>query len=281
MDNRNFNPNNNYGGNWDSPRRGGGGGKVMAGILLIVIGLVILATKLNYFFLPGWVFSWQMFLIVLGLFIGFKHNFRKPAWLVLIIIGSVFLLEDLIPGINFKFYFWPILLIGIGLWVMLKPKGHYPRHMPPPQPQQPQQPINDYTGDYTSNTTVEQDSGFNMFGSDESTEDYVDATAVFGGVKKNIISKNFRGGEVVSVFGGTELNMSQADLQQPAVLEATQIFGGTTLIVPPHWQVKSEAVAILGGIDDKRPIMPGGYDPNKVLIIKGTSMFGGLQIKSY
>ena len=274
MDNRDFNPNSNYGDNWDNPRHRGSNGKVMAGLLLVVIGLVILATKLNYFFLPSWVFSWQMFLIVLGLFIGFKHNFRKPAWLVLVIIGTVFLLSDLIPGINLKFYFWPILLIGIGLWVMLKPKNHYPRHMPPPR-----QPLNDYPeSDYA---TDQADEGFSILGSDASTEDYVDATAIFGGVKKNIISKNFRGGEVVSVFGGTELNMSQADLQQPAVLEATQIFGGTTLIVPAHWEVKSEAVAILGGIDDKRPIMPGGYDPNKVLIIKGTSMFGGLQIKSF
>lgn len=275
MNNRDFNPNNNYGGNWENPR-GGSSGKVMAGLLLIVIGLVILATKLNFFFLPGWFFSWEMLLIVLGLFIGFKHNFRKPAWLVLVIIGTVFLLEDLVPGVNFKFYFWPILLISIGLWVMLKPKGPRANYMPPSQPQQP---INDYTEGATEPTY--QDEGFNVFGSDASTEDYVDATAIFGGVKKNIISKNFRGGEVVSVFGGTELNMSQADLQQPAVLEATQIFGGTTLIVPAHWEVKSEAVAILGGIDDKRPVMPGGYDPNKVLIIKGTSLFGGLQIKSY
>ncbi|GAB3194057.1 putative membrane protein [Pontibacter aydingkolensis] len=275
MNNRDFNSNNNYGSDWESPKRSGGSGKVMAGVLLIVIGMTLLATKLNYFFLPGWVFSWGMLLVILGLFIGFKHNFRKPAWLVLVIIGIALLLNDLIPGINFKFYFWPILLIGIGLWMMLKPKAPRPYYVAPPQPQPP---INDYTG---GTATPEEDAGFNVFGSDASTEDYVDATAIFGGVKKNIISKNFRGGEVVSVFGGTELNMSQADLQQPAVLEATQIFGGTTLIVPAHWEVKSEAVAILGGIDDKRPIMPGGYDPSKVLIIKGTSLFGGLQIKSY
>ncbi|MEJ8801246.1 LiaF transmembrane domain-containing protein [Pontibacter sp. H249] len=273
MNNRDFNSN-NYGGNWENPQRGGG--KVMAGLLLVIIGLVILATKLDYFFLPRWVFSWQMFLIVLGLFIGFKDNFRKPSWLVLIIIGTVFLISDLVPGINLRFYFWPILLIGIGLWVMLKPKRQRSYFIPPAQPQQP---LNDYTTETPAANY--QDESFNVFGSDESTEDYVDATAVFGGVKKNIISKNFRGGEVVSIFGGTELNMSQADLQQPAVLEATQIFGGTTLVVPAHWEVKSEAVAILGGIDDKRPIMPGGYDPNKVLIIKGTSLFGGLQIKSF
>ncbi|WP_299826349.1 hypothetical protein [uncultured Pontibacter sp.] len=281
MDHRNLNSNSNYGGNWENPQRGGSGGKVMAGLLLVIIGLVILATKLDYFFLPNWVFSWQMLLIVIGLFIGFKHNFRKPSWLILVIIGSVFLFNELIPGINIRFYFWPILLIGIGVWVMMKPKKYTQQYIPPvrpqPQPHQHQQPINDYTQDFA----IEEDTNFNLLGSDASTEEYVDATAIFGGVKKNIISKNFRGGEVVSVFGGTELNMSQADLQQPAVLEATQIFGGTTLVVPAHWEIKSEAVAILGGIDDKRPIMPGGYDPNKVLIIKGTSLFGGLQIKSY
>ncbi|MFD2513089.1 hypothetical protein ACFSRY_04375 [Pontibacter locisalis] len=265
---------NNYGGNWESPQRGGGG-KVMAGLLLIVVGLVVLATKLDYFFLPGWVFSWQMLLIVLGLFVGFRHNFRKPAWLVLVIIGTVFLLNDLITGFNIKFYFWPILLIGLGLWIMLKPKGRHTHYMPPRPRPVPHNHMN------TADAAPEPDTGSYGLGNDASTEDYVDSTAVFGGVKKNIISKNFRGGEVVSVFGGTELNMTQADMQQPVVLEATQIFGGTTLIVPAHWEVKSEMVAILGGIDDKRPIMPGGYDPQKVLILKGTTFFGGLQIKSY
>ncbi|WP_439881106.1 LiaF transmembrane domain-containing protein [Pontibacter sp. MBLB2868] len=269
MENQDQNPNNNYGGNWETPRRGSNG-KIMGGLLLITIGLVILATKLNYFFLPGWVFSWQMFLIVLGLFIGFRHNFRKPSWLVLIIIGTVFLLNDLITGFNIKFYFWPILLIGIGLWVMLKPKGNYYRHAAPRRPRRSM-----------SEDPNEQEASFNLLGNDTSTEDYVDSTAIFGGVKKNIISKNFRGGEIVSVFGGTELNLSQADIQQPVVLETTQIFGGTTLIIPPNWEVKSEAVAILGGIDDKRPILHGGYDPNKVLILKGTTMLGGLNIKSY
>lgn len=273
MDNRDLNSNDNYGNNWEEPR-GGNNGKAIVGLLLIVIGLVILATKLNYFFLPSWVFTWPVFLIALGLFIGFRHNFRKMSWLVLVIIGGVFLLNDLVAGFNLQFYFWPTLLIGIGLWVILKPKGRYTRRMAQAQRQyQVSNPTNESPSD--------EDINSNTFNNNSSTEDYLDSVAIFGGVKKNIISKNFRGGEVVSVFGGTELNMSRADLQQPAVLEATQIFGGTTLIIPANWEVKSEAVAILGGIDDKRPIMPSGYDPNKVLIIKGFSMFGGLQLKSY
>lgn len=241
----------------------------MAGLLLIGAGLVVLAAKLNIFFLPGWVFSWQVFLIVLGLFIGFRHNFRKPAWLVLVLIGAFFLINDLVTGFNMRFYFWPILLIGIGLWVMLKPRRRYDNFGHGPAP----------SGAAYASTNADT-------GAPEaetySTEEVIDATAILGGVKKNIISKNFRGGEVVSVFGGSELNLSQADLQRPAVLETTQIFGGTTLIVPPHWHVVSEVAAILGGVDDKRPVMPGAsYDQNKVLILKGTALFGGLSIKSY
>ena len=67
-----------------------------------------------------------------------------------------------------------------------------------------------------------------------------------------------------------------------AVLDVTQIMGGTKIVVPSNWNVKSEmATAILGGIDDKRIIQPGSVDPNKVLIIKGTSILGGIDIRSY
>ncbi|ARS36823.1 LiaF transmembrane domain-containing protein [Pontibacter actiniarum] len=275
MENGNRHP--NYGDNWQNPRHSTGG-KVMAGLLLIAVGVLILASKLNIFFLPYWVFSWQMFLIVLGLFIGFRHNFRKSGWLVLVLIGTVFLINDLVAGFNLRIYFWPILLIGIGLWVMLKPRSRYPRHFRRVGNAGPAEP--GPAADSYGNSENEPGTG-TFHDNTYSSEDIVDATAILGGIKKNIISKSFKGGEVVSVFGGTELNLSQADMQQPAVLEATQIFGGTTLIIPPHWQIKSEMVAILGGIDDKRPVMPGGYDPNKVLVLKGTTLFGGLNIKSY
>ncbi|MCX2742003.1 LiaF transmembrane domain-containing protein [Pontibacter anaerobius] len=274
MENRNQTPDNNYGDNWQSPRSGSSG-KVMAGLLLIAVGVVILASKLHIFFLPYWVFSWQMLLIVIGLFIGFRHNFRKSGWLVLVLIGSVFLVNDLVAGFNLRIYFWPILLIGIGLWVMLKPRNRYERRFERAGPG-----AGADSGHHAYSQGAASGTDKNA-GAYYSTEDIVDATAILGGIKKNIISKNFLGGEVVSVFGGTELNLSQADIQHPVILEATQIFGGTTLIIPPHWQVKSEMVAILGGVEDKRPMLPDGYDPNKVLILKGTTLFGGLNIKSY
>ena len=53
-------------------------------------------------------------------------------------------------------------------------------------------------------------------------------------------------------------------------------------MVPPNWEVRSESVAVFAGIEDKRNLLPGSrFDPNKVLIIKGTSVFGGIEIKSF
>lgn len=274
-----------------------GSGKVAGGLALVAIGVLLLTAKMGIILFPSWVFSWPMLLIAIGLFLGFRHSFQKPGWLVLVIIGGVFLLDNhFFYEFSVKRYFWPILIIGLGLWLMLRPKKRNPWDDQVgtganPRPDETTGYYTDpateaYAGGYTDYTGAEAYTANPYTGATgepmpSSVEDYVDSTAIFGGIKKNIITKNFKGGEVVSVFGGTELNLMQADMQHPVVLEATQIFGGTTLIVPSHWQIKSEMVAILGGIDDKRPALPQGYDPNKVLILKGTTLFGGLNIKSY
>jgi hypothetical protein len=278
----------------------GGSGK-MAGTFLLLVGLLLLVAKLNIMLFPPGFFSWPMLLIALGIFLGIKNSFRKPGWLVLVVIGIFFMLDYYyIDTIHLKPFFWPALIIGLGIWLMVRPKKRNPWENQVgsganPKPEDAAgyytDPVNGaypgaYPGGYTDYTGDEAyTSGTYTGATDQAAygpEDHIDSTAVLGGIKKNIVSKNFKGGEVVSVFGGTELNLMQADIQHPIVLEATQIFGGTTLIIPPHWHVKSdEMVAILGGIDDKRPAMPQGYDPNKVLVLKGTTLFGGLSIKSY
>ena len=109
----------------------------------------------------------------------------------------------------------------------------------------------------------------------------MDSTSIFGGAKKIVISKNFKGGDLVNIFGGTELDLSQADFNGVAVVELTTIFGGTKLLVPSNWAVKSEAVTIFGGIEDKRKIPAGTETAEKTLLIRGTVIFGGIDIKSF
>jgi hypothetical protein len=230
-------------------------GRILGGLLIVVVGVIFLAQKAGADF-PHWLFSLDTLLIALGLYVGFRHSFKGIGWFVPMFIGGVLLLDDIYPYYDLSEYTWPLLLIGFGLFIMLRPARR--RH--------------DWRKWDEAQTTEE-----------DSADDYLDSTVIFGGVKRNIISKNFRGGETVTVFGGTELNLMQADFTGTIVLDLTQIFGGTKLIVPSHWKIHSkELVAILGGVDDKRPILNSQVeDNNNVLILKGTCLLGGIDIRSY
>jgi predicted membrane protein len=233
----------------------GGHGHIWTGVFLLLIGIAAL-TRAAVPDLPHWLFSWETFMIALGLFIGLKHGFRGSAWFILILIGTIFLIRDLVPDLNVRHYVWPFFFIILGVYVIIRPRRHPWR-------------------DEKKNGNVTPP------GSDanRSDEDFVTSTSIFGGAKKNILSKNFKGADIVNIFGGTELNLSQADIAGKVPIEMTTLFGGTKLIVPSNWSVQSEAVTIFGGLEDKRPASPESTD--KVLLLKGTVIFGGIEIKSY
>lgn len=272
------------------PRRSG---KVMAGLILLAVGVIFLLSNMGYFF-PHWLFTWPMFLIVLGLFVAFKHNFRNPGGFILILIGSFFLAKKYFY-INIAWGFvWPVLIIIVGLWMIFGRSHRYHFQSREDLEKDAENAASKYK-DATYTTTDYKNADPNIpkleahfenpnpYDNISATEDdFLDSTSVFGGTKKLVLSKNFKGGEIVTVMGGAEINLSQADIQGRAILDVTQIMGGTKIVVPSNWDVKSDSmVAILGGIDDKRIIQPGGISPNKVLVIKGTSILGGIDIRSY
>ena len=232
---------------------------IYTGIFILLIGVVaLLRTTVEGF--PDWVFSWQMLLIAFGVFIGLRHNFRGGAWLVLLLVGGIFLMRDIYPQFSFN-RIWPVVLIVLGLFIILRPRRKW-------------------KWDGTKKTEGTSDSFFSE-DVDYTKDDFVDSTSIFGGAKKIIISKNFKGGDLVNIFGGTELDLSQADFTGTAVIELTTIFGGTKLLIPSNWSLKSEAVTIFGGIEDKRRIQASTEVPEKTLLIRGTVIFGGIDIKSF
>jgi predicted membrane protein len=254
-------------------------GRVWAGLFLLGIGVLLLADRVG-FGLPRWLFSWPMILIAIGAFIGLKHRFHGVAWLILILIGGIFLFDFISADYSLRRYFWPIIIMVLGLIMILKPKGRPWRSHHRWQ-----------TRNYMDETPADPNlhphaqSGFVRVEETKAkaadSGDYLDSAAIFGGIRKSFFSKDFRGGEAVSVFGGHEIDLSKCDINGTVTLECTQIFGGTKLIVPNNWNVKSEIVAFLGGIEDKRHTDASLVDPNKILLLKGTSILGGIDIKSY
>jgi predicted membrane protein len=248
--------------NWERSRRRG---KILGGLLVIGIGVVFLGRELG-FDIPYWILSWKMFLIALGFIIFMKNPFRHFGGVILMLVGSAFLLEDLAPGIQIGRYIWPVALIVVGLFIIFKPRNK-----------------NHNRWRYFAHKQKAQwKRGHYDWSAQAKSPDQIEITSVFGGVKKNIISKNFKGGEITVVFGGAEANFTQADFTGRATLEVNQVFGGTRLVVPPHWEIQSELNAVFGSVEDKRPIRSESQsDQTKVLILEGNAIFGGIEIHSF
>ena len=253
--------------------RNRGLGRIGAGLFLLLVGGVLLLDQMG-FPLPDWLFNWHVLLIAIGLFIGLRHNFRGGAWLMLILIGGFFFIQDYYPRLPLHRFIWPAVLIFIGMIVIVSPGRGRHRHWRNSRDwenwgrQQKEQ--------WRHRTTQ----GFATMKEGYSSDDFVDSTAIFGGVHKKIVSKNFKGGDVTSIMGGTELDLTQADFTGRVKLDVTQVMGATKIIVPPHWEVRSEVNAIFAGYEDKRQ-QPAITNPDKVLILQGTSVFGGIELKNY
>ncbi len=267
-------------------------GKVLAGIWVVIVGAVLLSRQMGVEY-PSWLFTWPVMLMAIGIYIGARHVFCNPGWVIMVIIGGLFLCDSLTPDFQLSTYIWPIIIILAGVFMILKPhRRHHSfakhRH------------YRQYWREYGYGATTEDGEPIHNPGTTEGMagghwrehwhdrrmreetiqQDYLDSVAIFGAVRKSVVSKTFKGGEITCVFGGAEINLMQADIQGKVILDITCVLGGAKLIIPSHWDVQPETMAILGGIEDKRQ-MNNNISTDKILVLKGTTCLGGIEIKSF
>jgi predicted membrane protein len=250
-------------------------GRFMGGVIILAVGVLLLLRQTGTVIFPPWLFTWPMLLIVIGFYIGARRNFRLSGWPIIMLVGGVFLTQEFYPDWNIRQYIWPIVIIAIGFLMILPRRrrrwGHWGHWGNKEYREQWKQ-----WGDKS-----QWKQGVNEYGNAEhSSEDYIDSVSIFGGMHKIITSKDFKGGDIVNIFGGGEINLMQADIKGKVMLDVVQIFGGTKIIIPSDWEVQSKMVSIFGSVEDKRnPGLP--RNPEKVLDIDGTSIFAGVDIISY
>lgn len=243
------------------------GARVIGGVILVIVGGALLLRNMGYF-LPYWLFTWPMILILVGLYSGVKHNFQNNSWIILLAIGSFFLVDEFLPNIKLQPAFWPLVIIGLGLLFIIRPSKKNFFFKDTNQPPGNQSLL---TNDKNESTFVSGDSS-----------DVLKIDSVFSGVNRSILSKNFQGGKISCVFGGAEIDCSQADIKGTIALKVDVIFGGVKLIVPANWSVQNEIEGVFHSVEDKRRYNANVFiDPAKVLILKGSTIFGGVEIKSY
>jgi predicted membrane protein len=232
--------------NWRRKNRSGNS-RTLLGLIFVAVGGVLIARNygwLDYEF-SRYLISWQMLLIVIGLF-NLARRAYTPA-IVLISIGLFFLID--IPD-SLRENFWPLLIVLVGISLILQ--WRRPHHR-----------------DYFH--TVDNDS--------KKSTDFIDETAIFGGRNISIVTENFQGGKITSIFGGSKINLLYAKPIDNCIIDVAAIFGGTKIIVPEDWNVKIEVVSIFGGFEDKRSFsVISRTGTGKVVAIKGTCIFGGGEV---
>ena len=240
---------------------------IVCGLLVIAAGVLLFA--FNAGLLPmafkRVVFSWQMLLIGLG----FAFLFSRGKWVtgvILMFIGSFFIVPKIIGIYNFGYnigyffgkYFWATGLVLLGIIILCK--AIFTRSF------------------WYFRTDVKCNSHGWQHKKDETG--YIERNNVFGGSKEKIDVKDFKGGDINSVFGGIELDLSDATLAEGVHhLELNSVFGGIVLYVPIDWRIEMNTTQVFGAFVDNRPKPSFEVDEKRKLIIEANAVFGGGEIK--
>ncbi|MBE9467385.1 MAG: hypothetical protein IMY72_03570 [Bacteroidetes bacterium] len=235
--------------------------QVVIGILFVFVGAVILGNRMDYISnnLFHIIISWQALLIGLGI-MQLTSNKNSFGGVILIIIGTIFILPKVMPmPMGYGNMTFPGVLIIVGVLIIFR-SAIFPKSIS----------HHDFHRRFEGNEM-------------DLSNDFVNEKCVFGEIKLNVISKQFKGGKIEAVFGGGKINLLNAELSTEGknVLEVDLVFGGIDLIVPHDWNIVIKTNSILGGFSEKRNLYRNDIDPAKELIIVGNTIFGGGNIKRY
>jgi predicted membrane protein len=251
---------------YSGSRRGG----LFFGLLLVVAGFLFFC--FNCGFIPiafkQVVFSWQMLLIVIGIYQLCK---RRIFWGgLLLVIGLFFIVPRLAVAVpqlfptlpdNFTSSYWPLLLIIAGL-LLISDWSIRPRR----KAQHIGGSCAKKHARYTYRESINNGKGF-------------ERNAVFGNGEFIVLDPVFQGGELNVVFGGITLDLRKTTLPEgDTFLEINSVFGGVTIIVPDDWYIVFNFDTVAGAMHDNRN-KDVVRDESRRLVITGACVFGGGEIK--
>ncbi len=220
-------------------------GSLIWGILFIIVGLIfglnaMGITDINIFF-RGW---WTLFIIIPSLIGVIKESYKVGNYIWLL-IGIVLLLSA--QGIiNFS-TIWklalPTILVIIGLSIIFK----------------------DVVGSKINDKIKE-------LNKEGKTEYY----ATFSGEELTFTGSEFKGASLNAIFGGIDINLKDAVIEEDIVINSTAVFGGVDILVPNNVNVKVKSSSIFGGTDNK---MTENKENAPTIYVKAFNLFGGTEIR--
>lgn len=108
-------------------------------------------------------------------------------------------------------------------------------------------------------------------------DDDVAIVCVMGGRRFTSTAPSLSSMRVLAYMGGVELDLTDAEIVDGAVLDLTTFMGGVDVIVPASWRVETHTNVIMGGVEN-RTSPDDTSDAAPLLIIECTTVMGGIEI---
>ena len=282
--------------------------EVLVGIAILGFGAALLLSNLGVLSMRDITRFWPMLLVAAGIMRLGRAQFpsAKGFAIFVIVLGGI-LLAGNFGAVRVSWnLFWPAILIVIGLQHLLSnfdppkaqpspaepsaaPRSGMAGSAPPPPQHGPETPTSgprpvDEPGAPPLYSSAPPPPPPPPTGASATYEPdvHLHEYCIFTGGKRRISTTNFRGGEVVAVFGGVEVDLRGSQLGgDEAVIDVTAAFGGCNIKVPSNWYVEMRGVAAFGGYSNKTipPRLSPGQRVQK-LVVTGSAAFGGVVIEN-
>lgn len=217
---------------------------VLWGIVFITVGIFYAGDSFKLWefrlFFDGW---WTLFIIIPCL-ISIVENGIGTGNIVGLTVGILFLLssQGIVNSRIVGKLIFPVILILIGVKIIFRD---------------------------SFSKSVKKNMNINI-----NREDRLEYTSIFSGQKEIYPSQQFGGASILAIFGGIELDLRNAIINEDIVINSTSICGGVDILVPSNVNVKISSIPIFGGAANKaRPCISVNAP---TIYINATCIFGGL-----
>jgi len=216
-------------------------GAVIAGALIAIFGLTLLANNLGFGDLRNTLrHFWPFALVTLGVATLFQQ--RQQFWGLVMIVGGLWAYAAQRNWIEASFWavFGPTLLVLLGGAVVWRAFMH-------PQPE-------------------------------SESNAFIHTFAVMSGTEHKPSAIPFQGADLSAVMGSVKLDLTGAQLEgDTAIIDVFTIMGGIEIFVPRDWDVTLKVVSVMGASVDKR--RPATLPVSKTVVVRGFAFMGGIEIK--
>jgi predicted membrane protein len=221
--------------------------KLVVGVAIIVAGLVLTLDNLGLIQAHTIFKLWPLVLVAMGVAKIRQDRAGSSMGGWFLVLGGAFLLLFTFGHGHLADALGPMLVVAVGILIVVKALKQN-RGVPPELAR---------------------------------SEDFLQGTAIFGGFKRRISTQSFKGGELTAIFGGYEVDLRQAVLENgQARIDVFVLFGGGEIRVPEGWEISNRATAIAGALNDSTHHGPASPESRPRLVVTGLILFGGTEVKS-